>query len=289
MNSSVFILLATSIVMSFNCAGQEPDHGTHASVSDQFMTQQHRRLELATRGKGFGPQSPRNIDLIAGDNAVVFAPAPSYSQMNLCNIHFHKNAEHAGGEFTRYAGNGNGQGYSSGFQYSGLLSAAELEPFGEPVCASEHSSLFSGDTIEVHYVYSTAQVSPGPTLNACFSESAANPQLRVEAQVFVVVNDENADNFEKLTQVGQSNGLYQAVNIPTHTGPRVQYAGSTTGPSYNELGSPFQVSWGVRPRVARVAIETVGQWCKANAFDEDHAHGVRNLITDLNLLSQIEP
>lgn len=24
--------------------------------------------------------------------------------MNLCNIHFHKNAEHKGGEFTVYAG-----------------------------------------------------------------------------------------------------------------------------------------------------------------------------------------
>jgi len=39
--------------------------------------------------------------------------------MNLCDIHFHKNAEHKGGEFTTYAGHGDGHGYLSGFKYNG--------------------------------------------------------------------------------------------------------------------------------------------------------------------------
>ncbi|MCP4934847.1 MAG: hypothetical protein GY927_11740, partial [bacterium] len=82
-------------------------------------------------------------------------------------------------------------------------------------------------------------------------------------------------------------GVHQAVNIPTNTGTAVQYEGSTTGPGYNEKGSPFQVSWSVRPKVAKVNIWTVDEWLKNNIFDEDHAHGVRNLVINPNLLSYL--
>ena len=51
--------------------------------------------------------------------------------MSLCNIHFHKNAEHKGGEFTAFAGNGDGHGYLSGYQYSGQLTEAELSPLDQ--------------------------------------------------------------------------------------------------------------------------------------------------------------
>ncbi len=56
--------------------------------------------------------------------------------MNLCNIHLHKNAEHKGGEFTTYAGNGDGHGYLTGYKYSGHLSEAELADDGKEVGAS---------------------------------------------------------------------------------------------------------------------------------------------------------
>jgi hypothetical protein len=114
-----------------------------------------------------------------------------------------------------------------------------------------------------------------------------NPQLRVEAQVYVLVNDPEAADFNVLAQVEQVNGLYQAVNIPTNTGEPVQYAGSTTGPSYNSAGSPLQVSWSVRPEVMKVNIATVDAWLSDNIFNEDHAHGVRNLVVSEELLSPI--
>lgn len=209
--------------------------------------------------------------------------------MNLCNIHFHKNTEHKGGEFTKYAGNGDGHGYLSGYQYSGQLTKAELSPLGQEVCPSEHGSLYPGDTIEVHYVYSTAQIEPGPTLNSCFNDAITNPQLRVETQVYALVNDKNSRDFGELTEHASKDGLHQAMNIPNDTGTPVQYAGSTTGPGYNEKGSPYQVTWNVRPKVAKVNIVTVGEWCKGNVFDEDHAHGVRNLVTNPDLLSTITP
>ena len=256
-------------------------------VADSVIIEQRAALAKNTAGKGFGPQAPRDIGSPAGTNRQAFGPAPSNTQMNLCNIHCHKNAEHKGGEFTKYAGNGDGAGYHSGYQYSGTLSAAELTKLDTTVGASAHGSLHSGDTIEVHYVHSTAQVKPGATLGACLSDAIGNPQLRVVAQVFVLVNDANALDFNQLTELAESNGYHQAPNIPRNTGKAVEYSGSTTGPGYNEAGSPFQVSWSVRPKVAKVSIESVGKWLEGNAFDEDHAHGVRNLVINPALLSEI--
>jgi len=251
------------------------------------IAEQRARLASNTKGKGFGPQSPRDIDALAGSNLRTFNAAPEFTELNLCNIHFHKNAEHKGGEFTEYAGNGDGHGYQSGYKYSGTLSALELKPVEQEICPSEHGALSVGDTVEVHYVHSSAQVEPGPTLGSCLNEAIKNPQLRVETQVYVLVNDSNALDFMSLTKHEKVGDLHQAIDIPSNTGTAIQYAGSTTGPGYNEKGSPFQVSWSVRPNVAKVDIESVGKWCKGNVFNEDHAHGVRNLVTNPDLISTI--
>ncbi len=254
-------------------------------VSDEVIAQQRQQLSQNTRDQGVGPQSPRDIDGLEGRNPVIFSPAPPASQMNLCNIHFHKNAEHKGGEFTLFAGNGDGRGYHGGYRYSGSLSERELAPVQGEICPGRHGGLYPGDTIEVHYVHSSARVSPGPTLGACLSEAGQNPQLRVEAQVYVLVNDTGAADFAELAAHGVRNGRHQGLNIPANTGVPVQYAGSTTGPAYNEKGSPFQVTWRVRPEVLKVNIASVGEWCRQNDFNEDHAHGVRNLVTNPELLS----
>jgi len=279
------VLISTSLV-SIGVSAKDTHSNGHNNVSDKIVSQQRAKLASSTKGQGFGPQSPRDIDNISGQNKRLFGAAPASNKMNLCNIHFHKNAEHKGGEFATYAGNGDGHGYQSGYKYSGQLTANELAPAKYDACPSKHGGLNSGDTIEVHYVHSTAQVTPGPTLGACLSDAIKNPQLRVETQVYVLVNDKAALDFGMLTKYGQSNGRYQPLNIPTNTGSPVQYAGSTTGPGYNEKGSPFQVAWSVRPKVAKVSIDSVGQWCKGNDFKEDHAHGVRNLVVNPNLLSQ---
>jgi len=288
MKRNILMMMATTALLPIYAGASEEGHHAQGAVSDQVIAEQRAMLVENTKDKGFGPQSPRDIDSSAGNNKRMFSVAPGYTEMNLCNIHFHKNAEHKGGEFTQYAGNGDGHGYQSGYQYSGQLSAAELEPLHTEICPSEHGALAPGDTIEVHYVHSTAQIEPGPTLGSCLNDSIKNPQLRVETQVYVLVNDKNALDFGELTRHGVKNGLHQALNIPGNTGTPVQYAGSTTGPGYNEKGSPFQVTWSVRPKVAKVNIETVGDWCKGNVFDEDHAHGVRNLVTNPDLLSEIE-
>jgi len=285
-------ILVASMIATLGTQLYAENHAEHTATAghaematDAVIAQQRAKLADTTKDKGFGPQSPRDIDTIEGDNTLDFNAAPPYTEMNLCNIHFHENAEHKGGEFTKYQGNGDGHGYLSGYEYSGTLNEAELTPVGHKVCPNKHDFLEPGDTIEIHYVHSTAKVNPGPTLGSCLSDAVKNPQLRVEAQVYVLTNDGKGKDFIKLTEHGMKNGFNQALNIPDYTGIPVRYDGSTTGPGYNEIGSPLQVSWSVRPKVVKVDIKSVGKWCEGNVFKEDHGHGVRNLVTNPALLS----
>lgn len=256
-------------------------------VGDDVIAAHRAALAANTNGQGFGPQAPRDLTSASGENTRRFNTAPAHTEMNLCNIHFHEGAEHRGGSFTTYLGNGDGKGYGTGFGYDGDLTAAELAPVAAPIGEGEHGLLQPGMTIEVHYVHTTAQVTPGPTLGSCLSEALANPQLRVETQVMVLVNDAAALSFVDLASVAQVDGYWQAPSLPNNTGTPISYNGSTTGPSFNEAGSPFQVSWSVRPDVIKVDINSVGAWYADNIFDENHAHGVRNLVLNQALLSPI--
>ena len=273
------------------------DHVTEShdtSVSDEFIAEQRAKLAKSTAGQDVGAQSPRDIDDIGGNNIKATTTAPASTAMNLCNIHFHKSAEHKGGEFTVYAGNGDGEGYGSGYKYSGSLSELELTHYeGEEICKYEHNPLYAGDTIEVHYVYTSDDVAPGESLGACIAadrEEGTQPLLRVEAQVYVIVNDENALDFVSLNKTIEDNttNLYQAPNIPNNTGTAIEYEGSTTGAGYNEVASPYQVTWNVRPNIAKVNMQTVGAWCDHNEYNEHKAHNVRNLLINPDLLSQIK-
>jgi len=237
--------------------------------------------------EGFGPQTPRDIDNLTGTNKRIFEIAPPANELNLCNIHFHNNAEHKAKDFSVYAGegdHGHGGGYQCGMSQS--LSAAELKAPKGDVC----NGLKPGDTIEVHWVHTSCDVKPGKGLGSCVSSACANPDLRVETQVFTVVNDSKAMNFNDLTYDGNmSNGLHQAKALPMNTGNPVEFLGSTTGPKYTEQScSPYQVTWAVRPHCAKVDINSLAKWCKGNTFKEDHAHGVRKLVTNPKLLSNIQ-
>jgi len=221
MNTKYTLSLAAASVTAL-VAGAVVADGHGKAVADEVIAQQRAALAAATAGAGFGPQAPRDIDSAEGSNPRVYESAPHYTDMNLCNIHFHEGAEHRGGEFTTYAGNGDGKGHGTGFLYSGKLSEGERKPLAKPVGMGEkHRGLNAGDTIEVHYVHTTAQVTPGPTLGACLSDAIMNPQLRVETQVYVLVNDSTALDFTELAAVGEVNGYYQALNIPNDTGTPV--------------------------------------------------------------------
>lgn len=103
----------------------------------------------------------------------------------------------------------------------------------------------------------------------------------------MIVNDDSAADLVELNKVERVNGHWQAPNLPMDLGEPIQYAVSTTGPSFNEKGSLFQVSWSVRPKVMKISASSVAKWLESNRFDADHAHGARNLVINPALLSPI--
>ncbi|MFK7853038.1 MAG: delta-class carbonic anhydrase [Granulosicoccus sp.] len=236
--------------------------------------------------EGYGPQTPRDISNAIGTNKRVFTLAPPAQNMNLCNIHTHTNAEHKGPGFTVFAGKADNGGYQCN-ETSELTEAELVDPAnGE----GAFHGVKPGDTIEVHWVHTSCDVTPGEGLGSCLSESCANPELRVEAQAFLVVNDAQALDFMQFAYDNNVvDGLHQAKSLPADTGDAVVFAGSTTGPKYTEATcSPLQVTWSVRPSCAKLDINSLNAWAeKGNIFNETKSHGVRQLVTSPELLSPI--
>lgn len=243
-------------------------------------------VQAADICQGYGPQTPRDISSSLGTNARTFSLASESSDLNLCNIHFHTNAEHKGPGFSVFAG----EGKHGGYQCNGTpdLSQSELEDPSEGHGACH--GVKPGDTVEVHWVHTSCDIKPGKGLGSCLSDKCANPELRVETQVFLVVNDSSALDFAKFAYDGhRANGLHQPRALPIGTGDPVVFQGSTTGPKYSEKKcSPLQVTWSVRPSCAKIDIASLHKWCEGNVFKEDHAHGIRQLVTAPELLSQID-
>ncbi len=233
-----------------------------------------------------GPQTPRDIVSKEGANAIRFSVAPPAEQMNLCNIHFHKNAEHKGPQFSLSGGTGEYGGWKCNEDFQRQQKAEALAPMGG--ISNGCSNIQPGDTIEVHWVFSTCNVQPGADLSACVSPACANPQLRVEAAVYLLVNNDQAIDFGQFDYHNpKDQGVHQPMQLPSATGA-LEFLGSTTGPKYtNQSCSPYQVAWSVRPQCRTLNINTLHTWCQKNVFKEQHAHGVRQLITDVNLLSPI--
>lgn len=256
--------------------------GLSLAVIATFLTFSNAQAEELC--EGFGPQTPRDIADPRGSNTASVSFAPAAEELNLCNLHTHAQAEHKGDDFGIFAGDGEFGGYKC--NAGADLTEAELaEPSG-----SAFHDVKPGDTIEVHWVYSSCDVEPGKGLGACLSDACANPQLRVEAQVFLLVNDPDALDFGDFSYDGTvRNGLHQAKALPENTGTPVTFIGSTTGSSFNnKVCSPLQVTWSVRPQCAKLDINSLHAWAeKGNVFEEDHPHGVRPLVTAPELLAPI--
>jgi hypothetical protein len=231
--------------------------------------------------QGYGPQTPRDITDFNGTNSVVFDTAPTYENLNLCNIHFHKGAEHRGPEFDVYAGPGKFGGYKCN-NHNDLDPSVLTTP--QKVSCKD---LKVGDTIEIHWVFTSCDVKPGAGLGSCLSDKCMNPQLRVEAEVFKVVNSNNVLQFQSMGYAGKIGGYHQPRMLSAHP-EIVEFLGSTTGPSFTqEVCSPLQVTWNVRPSCKLMDINSLSKWCEDNIFEEDSAHGVRELVTAPELLSEI--
>ena len=231
-----------------------------------------------------GPQTPRDIGSAAGLNTEAFPLAPPANEMNLCNIHTHTNAEHKGPGFSLFVSDADDGGFAC--NETANLSEAELAP-----APGAYQGVAPGDSIEVHWVHTSCDAVPGEGLGACVPESCSDPLLRVEAQVFLVVNDTEALDFATMAYgANVVDGRHQAKSIPSTTGEPVLFRGSTTGPSYDQSKcSAARVTWNVRPQCARLDINSLHRWAdQGNPFNETGSHGVRQLVTAPELLSPME-
>lgn len=274
-----YFLLITAIALSA-CGGKEPEVAAEAAGEAAAAGAESAAPPLCLDA---GPQTPRDIGSPLGLNAVEFPFAPPASEMNLCNIHTHTNAEHKGPGFSVFVDATDSGGYAC--NAAAELTSAELAP-----APDAYEGVEPGDTIEVHWVHTSCDTAPGPGLGACVPESCSDPLLRVEAQVFLVVNDPEALDFMDMAYRGNLvDDRHQALMIPSDTGEPVLFRGSTTGPSYTQSAcSPARVTWNVRPQCARLDINSLHEWARSdNVFEETGSHGVRQLVTAPELLSPI--
>lgn len=272
-------------------------NGTSETVTKEKPVEQIVQTETKKEGKksfsttelctDFGPQTPRDITSVKGLNLSDFTLAPNYTDLNLCNIHTHTNAEHKGPGFNVFVNNTDSGGYACNDAES-LTETQLTDPMNGK---GAYKDVEPGDTIEVHWVHTSCDIEPGEGLGSCLSDTCTDPLLRVEAQVFLVVNDpENAYDFRDIAYGNTvRNGKHQAKMIPADTGTPVVFRGSTTGPSYTQSTcSPMKVTWSVRPNCARVDISSLHKWAaEGNVFNETKSHGVRQLVTAPELLSPI--
>ena len=271
----------TGLVFSlflFNSSGYAAENGEDSTSKNVADSNDDESLCV-----GMGPQTPRDISNTIGLNTASFPLAPSSNQMNLCNIHTHTNAEHKGPGFSVFVSNTDDGGYAC--NETPTVTDAEMAP-----ADGAYKGVKPGDTIEVHWVHTSCDATPGEGLGACVPEGCNAPLLRVETQVFLVVNNPNALDFTTMDYDQGSDGLHQAKMIPSTTGAPVVFRGSTTGPSYDQRNcSPFHVTWSVRPQCTRLDINSLHRWAEqGNVFNETKSHGVRQLVTAPELLAPIE-
>ena len=152
-------------------------------------------------------------------------------------------------------------------EHAGFSETPEVEAApGDPVC----ESVETGDEVEFHWVYTNCELAETPEegLDNCVCDRD-DLVLRVYAQAYVVGAEGVAPSQPESDLVG--------------------YAGSTTGPSYDdETCSPARVNWEVAQDVEVVGKEALGAWCDDNPWiDENRPHESRALVTDPAWLSPI--
>lgn len=251
-------------------SSKEPPPAT--SAQDQALPPGQVTCSIA------GPQSPRDVDQDAGENTKLFPKAPPYDEMKLCDIHFHRFAEHKASGFPTATGTG---------KYAGFACASHeppegAEPQADAVC---EDTTHLGDTVEVHWVFTSCDSEGrlGPGLGSCVKGCIGDPVLRVEGRVFYLTDAPDALDFKDFSDVNN-------IQVPPADGA-VEYLGSTTGPQFNPEGicSAFQVTWNVGTMCSPLRLDSLGAWCSSNnVFNERVAHGVRTLVEDVKLLSPIE-
>jgi len=140
---------------------------TQTSAADSKADVKAENVASTELCTDMGPQTPRDISNLVGSNPMMFTMAPASTEMNLCNIHTHTNAEHKGPGFSVFVNDSDSGGYAC--NDAGSLSDLELlDPYEGQ---GAYKGVKPGDTIEVHWVHTSCDIEPGEGLGSCLSDT----------------------------------------------------------------------------------------------------------------------
>lgn len=272
-----------------------------------------------------GPQSPKDLttDRISDGNRFSAAPVMHRKQMNdmeLVNVHFHLGAEHKSDAYNSNAVSDSGTTFTAGghdvragWWATGTAAdfhstRASATPVGSPC-----EDLYVGDTIEVHWVHSSAGKQAagsddpeGTHLtdglgNAANGRNLLNPMLHVEGTVYSIVSDDTAETvFDPGKNEPEKNKTLLDYHMPkAGENDYVRYVGSSTGQSFtgnfaakDQLCSPYVINWGVDLRLHKVKNTTMVELCQAlkknNIVTDLKPHGSRVLLHQLFVSAKYE-
>ena len=218
------------------------------------------------------PQAPRDV---SADSVGTLEPkvraltVEEVAKLVHVNTHFHEGAEHfSSGEYCLPGAGVNLGNVTAGYSCStSALTANQLKPYSFHHCRNVEV----GRTYEFHWVFSSGGVAVADGLAGAFARTA-NSEVAVQAQVYVIVNDEAAPSL-----------LERSWNAELATSA-VRYIGSTTGTDYDdEVCSPYSVSWHVDTKCQRLSASAFDAMCATMAsryaMDRDlDPHGSRALV-----------
>jgi len=227
------------------------------------------------------PQAPRDLSTGATGLREPKAHVMTMEQSNqlyVTNVHFHLGAEHKSDFYNiPNASDAYDQGRSEDKIRPGFMcdtssfTSDQLKEYTFQHC----EDVEVGRTYEVHYVSSSAGTKDGGLKDglgvAAAGRGLANPMIVVKAMVYLVVDDEAFYQDDLLSNFDTDGAL--------------MYAGSTTGPSYNnEVCSPYTITWHVSPKCTTVSASAFDKLCQdmvSNGEVKDVApHASRLLVAE---------
>jgi hypothetical protein len=237
-----------------------------------------------------GPQTPRDVSGPDGSNSYKvegLQRTTSTEGMRVCNVRFHRFAEHRSqGQYDVDKGR-DGWACRSADASSGDLQAAPGEDGG----LDEEALVRDGDTVEVQWAHTTcpqelideaiaAALEKDPMASTGLAPCACpGAEIVFEARVFRISKDSGLDTLTNTP--------------PPPTGELARYFGSTTGTLYDGKCSPIQSGWRVDRSCGELKLSALEGWLQdprgAKRFNESRPHGVRELVTDPKLLSRLDP
>ena len=139
-----FLAVSSLVFLLTACGSDEPPAAAESAPEPAAMTDAAAEAASPELCLDAGPQTPRDISSVLGLNPVTFERAPAATEMNLCNIHTHTNAEHKGPGFSVFAGDGKYGGYRC--NGTSDLTAEELAEIA--ICSADTAATFGIEPLD---------------------------------------------------------------------------------------------------------------------------------------------